>query len=151
MLFAFFFLIDSLLIITYFKWRLLAADPAKHPNCIVTLSNKCWKLSQNVKVNGRQWWFKFKPWVDKNQLKYDTLVFLRLDKWDARRNHITPIQCPSPKSVLWRSCWKEFLQCLNCQGFGKMLEFCMWYGDFDKCVVLCLLHVQRNLHAISRQ
>jgi hypothetical protein len=44
MLFAFFFLIDSLLIITYFKWRLLAADPAKHPNYIVTLSNKCWKV-----------------------------------------------------------------------------------------------------------
>jgi hypothetical protein len=35
--------------------------------------------SQNVKVNGRQRWFKSKPWVDKNQLKYDTHVFLKLD------------------------------------------------------------------------
>jgi hypothetical protein len=37
--------------------------------------------------------------------------------------------------------------------FVKMLEFCLWYGGFDKCVTLCLLLVQRNLHvhANSRQ
>ena len=38
-LFAFFILIDSLLIIL-----VLAADPANHPNYIVTLPNKCWKV-----------------------------------------------------------------------------------------------------------
>jgi hypothetical protein len=39
MLLAFFFLIDSLFIITYFKWWVLAAGPAKHPNYIVYQTN----------------------------------------------------------------------------------------------------------------
>jgi hypothetical protein len=31
---------------------------------------------------------------------------------------------------------------------GEMLEFCMWYGGFVKCVILGLC-VQRDLHASS--
>jgi hypothetical protein len=62
-------------IMTYFKWRIFGCRSCKTPqlhNCFIRKMLK----SQSVKVNSQQWWSTCKPWVDKNQLKYDTHVLI---------------------------------------------------------------------------
>jgi hypothetical protein len=58
-------------------------------------------------------------------------------------------QCPSPESIFNVLVGKTFINTFV-KVMGEMLEFCMWYGCFVKCVVLSLC-IQSNLHANLRQ